>query len=153
MTALLYYSSECWTSHSHPLKQLERFHQNCLRKILKIKWQSLTPDTIVLRKANYFSVKSPLMKNQLRWAGHAVCINDNRIPKQCFYSKLVWEKRPRRKAKKRFKDVIKNSLKSFMMPVDWEELARNRAERRKSVNKGTEIFEKERIEHAELKRT
>ena len=40
-----------------------------------------------------------------------------------------------------------------MMPVDWEELARNRAERRKSVNKGTEIFEKERIDHAELNRT
>ena len=153
LTALLY-SSECWTTHRHHLKQLERFHQNCLRRILKIKWQSLTPDTVVLRKAKCSSVESLVMKNQLRWAGHVVRMEDNRIPKQCFYGELACGKRPRHGPKKRFKDTIKNNLKSFKMPVDnWEELAMNRAEWRRSVNKGAEIFEKERVDHAELKRS
>ena len=93
------------------------------------------------------------MKNQLRWAGHVVRMDDNRIPKQCFYGELVCGKRPRHKPKKRFKDCIKNNLKSFKIPVDdWETLAMNRSEWRKSVYKGAEIFEKERVAHAELKR-
>ena len=36
LTALLY-PSECWTTHQRHLKQLERFHQKCLRRIMNIK--------------------------------------------------------------------------------------------------------------------
>ena len=40
----LLYSSETWTVHHRHLKLLERFHQNCLRRVLNVKWQSMTPD-------------------------------------------------------------------------------------------------------------
>ena len=71
----------------------------------------------------------------------------------CFYGELVCGKRPRHGPKKRFKDCIKNNLKSFKIPVDdWETLAMNRSEWRKSINKGAEVFERERVDRAELKR-
>ena len=50
ITSLLY-TSETWTTYAHHIKTLERFHQKCLRHILKIKWQALVPDTEVLSLA------------------------------------------------------------------------------------------------------
>ena len=97
--------------------------------ILNIKWQSLTPDTAVLQIAECPSIESLIMKNQLRWAGHVVRMEDERIPKQLFYGELMTGKRPQHKPKKRFKDCIKNNLKAFKIPVEnWETLAKSRTE-------------------------
>ena len=51
LTTLLY-ASETWTPYRSQTKLLERSHQQCLRHILHIKWESYTPDTDVLSKAN-----------------------------------------------------------------------------------------------------
>lgn len=66
LTTLLY-SSKVWTIYCHHLKWLECFHQNCLSRILNIKWQSMIPDTTVLR-ACCPSIENLLIKNQMRWA-------------------------------------------------------------------------------------
>ena len=47
LTTLLY-SSETWTTYRRHLKWLERFHQKCLRRILRISWQTYTPDPEIL---------------------------------------------------------------------------------------------------------
>ena len=70
--------------------------------ILNIKWQSLTPDTAVLQIAECPSIESLIMKNQLRWAGHVVRMEDERIPKQLFYGELMTGKRPQHKPKNTF---------------------------------------------------
>ena len=94
------------------------------------------------------------MKNQLRWAGHVVRMEDERIPKQLFYGELMTGKRPQHKPKKRFKDCIKNNLKAFKIPVEnWETLAKSRTEWRQLLKRGAEFSEKERIDRAELKRS
>ena len=94
------------------------------------------------------------MKNQLRWAGHVVRMEDERIPKQLFYGELMTGKRPQHKPKKRFKDCIKNNLKAFKIPVEnWETLAKSRTEWRQLLKRGAEVSEKERIDHAELTRS
>ena len=46
LTALLY-GSETWSTYRRHVKLLERFHQKCIRRILKIRWMSNTPDTVV----------------------------------------------------------------------------------------------------------
>ena len=78
------YSAETWTRHKRHLKLLEHFHQKCLRDMLNIKWQTYTPDTTVLEIAECPNIEYFIMLNQLRWAGHLVCMEDTRIPKQLF---------------------------------------------------------------------
>ena len=152
LTALLY-GSETWTTYRRHLKLLEKFHQNCLRRILNIKWTSHTPDTVVLQRARCCSVEKGVILNQMRWAGHVVRMEDFRLPKQMFYGELTTGKRPQHKPRKRFKDVIKDNLKALELDVDdWESSAENRAAWRKSIKEGCENFEQKRVEHATLKR-
>ena len=152
LTALLY-ASEVWTIFRHHLKQLERFHQKCLRRILNIKWQSMIPDTMVLQRADCVSIEVMIINNQMRWAGHVIRMKDDRLPKQLFYGELATGKRPPYKPKKRFKDCIKSNLKIVGINVEnWEGEAKNRASWRHAVKEGCHRFEKERLKHAETKR-
>ena len=152
LTALLY-ASETWTIFQPQMKVLERFHQNCLRRILQVKWQNHVPDTEVLSKAGSVSITSRVMRNQLRWAGHLVRLDDTRLPKQLFYSELRSGSRPQHKPKKRFKDSLKDSLRQFHIPVDeWESLAVDRDSWRKRIFDGAGKFEKARTDRIELKR-
>ena len=94
LTSLLYVS-EMWTLYQHQIKVLERFHQYCLRHLLGIKWEYLTPDTEVLQKAKSTSISMHVMKNQMRRTGH------DRLPKRIFYGELSEGKRPQQRAKEK----------------------------------------------------
>ena len=45
------YAYETWTVYQRHAIRLNHFHTNCLRKLLKIKWQDRIPDTEVLKRA------------------------------------------------------------------------------------------------------
>ena len=89
----LLYACETWTVYSWHAKKLNRFHLNCLRKLLRIKWQDKVPDNEVLRHAESTSVHTMLKRAQLRWSGHVVRMDDERLPKRMFYSELAEGKR------------------------------------------------------------
>ena len=147
------YSSECWTTQRRHQRQLERFHQKCFRRVLNVKWQSMTPDMDIIKKAECLSIEAMVMRNWLRWAGYVVGMEDVRLSKQLFYGELKNEKRPQHGIKRHFKDSIKDDLKTFKIPVqNWETLAKCRPEWSWLVRGGSENFERERIDHAELKR-
>ena len=93
----------------HP-KQLERFHKQCLRSVLGIHWITHTPDTEVLEKANTISIEAHVHRHRLRWVGHVIRLDDDRIPKQLLYGELSVDSRSQQKPKKRFKDCVKDSL-------------------------------------------
>ena len=152
ITSLLY-TSETWTTYAHHIKSLERFHQKCLRHILKIKWQALMPDTEVLSIANVFSIDSLILLNRLRWAGHLVRLEDTRIPKQLFFGEIQGGKRRAGGPKLRFKDVLKSSLNKVNIPFkEFEALACNRSSWRSRIRKGVNVYEKKRIAHQQVKR-
>ena len=152
LTSLLY-SSETWTTYRRHIQVLERFHQNCLRRILNIRWQSLTPDTAVLQQADTSSIEMMIIRNQMRWAGHLVRMNDARLPKQIFYSEMKSGKRPQHKPKKRFKDSIKSNMKQLEINIfQWEVSAADRPKWRRLIFEGCKHFEAERIEHCKVKR-
>jgi len=50
----LLYSCKTWTTYARHIRLLERLHQISLRKILRINWDSFTPDT-----ARYLASKKP----------------------------------------------------------------------------------------------
>ena len=47
----LLYACETWTTYSHHLKKLSNFHLNCLRSLMRIRWQDKVPDTEVLQRS------------------------------------------------------------------------------------------------------
>ena len=150
---VLLYAAEAWTTHRKHIKLLEHFHLKCLRRILNIKWQDLTPDTTVLERADCPNIESMLAAQQLSWAGHVVRMGDDRLPKQIFYGELANGKRPRHKPKRRFKDCLKDTMK--VQDIDyknWEETAMNRAKWRTEVRKGCKSLHQKKTERAKLKR-
>ena len=149
----LLYACETWTVYVRHAKKLNRFHLNCLRKLLKITWQDKVPDTDVLSQAKMPSIFCLLRKAQVRWAGHVVRMPENRLPKKLFYGELAEGKRSPGGQKKRFKDTLKVSLKSFdIKPDTWETQALNRPAWRSCVSKGATAYEKRRIAEAQSKR-
>ena len=57
----LLYGSDAWTTYFHHLKSLEKYHQQCLRRILNIKWQDRRTNSSVLAEANVTSIESILI--------------------------------------------------------------------------------------------
>ena len=152
LTALLY-GCETWTVYQRHAKTLNRFHLNCLRKLHKIKWQDKIPDTEVLTRSNMMSIHTLLKKYQLRWTGHVVRMQDTRLPKKILFGELKSGKRSRGGQKKRFKDTLKVSLKSFNVDLDnWETLAQERDAWRSIITDGALTSESNRIKEAETKR-
>lgn len=152
LTALLY-GCESWTFYRSHIRRLERFHQHCLRGIMKISWTSRVPDTDVLDRAILSSVEAMIMKQQLRWSGHVVRLEDSRLPKQALYGEMAHSKRPQSKPKKRYKDCLKETLTKTCIDIDnWEECATDRAKWKSTVYDGINTFEAQRVKHAVLRR-
>ena len=68
----LLYSCETWTVCSHHAKVLNRYHLNCLRRIVKITLHDKISDTEILQLAEITSILTIVNKNQLWWSGHVV---------------------------------------------------------------------------------
>lgn len=152
ITTLLY-ASETWTTYRRNIKLLERFHQNCLRHILGISWESHTPDSDVLKQADSLTIEARITRNRMRWVGHVVRQDDTRLPKQLLYGELTGNTRPPYKPRKRFKDCLKSDLSQLKIEEsNWESRTADRSNWRKLLYDGTQTSECSRLAHAELKR-
>ena len=74
-------------------KKINNFHQQCLRRIVRIKWQHKITNEKVLRRTGLTFMYTILSHRRLRWLGHIVRMSDERIPKTLLYSELVVGKR------------------------------------------------------------
>ena len=144
LTTLLY-CSETWTLYCRQIKQLEQFHQRCLRKILKIRWQDRVTNLAVLERCGLPSIESMILYSQLRWTGHVICMQDNRIPKILLYGQLREGHRETGRPYKRFKDSLKCNLKSCGINLSsWEVLAQDRNSWRQEIIHARKRFEERR---------
>ncbi|KAI8492323.1 hypothetical protein Bbelb_297760 [Branchiostoma belcheri] len=149
----LLYACETWTIYARHARKLNRFHINCLKRLMKITWQDKVPDTEILQRADLPSIHTLLRKAQVRWAGHLVRMPDTRLPKRLLYSELAEGKRSVGGQKKRFKDTLKSSFKSFKIDTStWESTAHNRAAWRSHISSGATLYEQSRIAEAVRKR-
>ena len=92
------------------IRLLERFQQRCLHTILGIKWQDYVSNEEVLERASLPSIESTLLRVQLRWAGHVTRMEDVRMSKAVFFSKLQEGKRDHGAPRKRYKEQLKGQL-------------------------------------------
>ena len=134
----LLYGSETWTLYRKHVNKLEQFHQRALRCILGIRWQDRITNTEVLNRSTSQSIESLLVKAQLRWVGHVIRMEDNRMPKQLLYGELASGKRNLGRPKKRFKDAIKVNLQfAQISPKELERTASERNTWRRAVHRAS----------------
>ena len=99
------------------------------------------------------SIHTLISKNQLRWSGHVVRMDDNHLPKRIFYGELATRKRTTGGQYKRYKDTLKASLKNFNIDPDtWGNLAAIRTTWRSEIRRGATQYKNIRIKKAEDKR-
>ena len=149
LTVLLY-ACESWTVYSCHARKLNNFHIRCLRIILSIKWQDMVPDTEVITRAGIPSIHTLLQKAQVRWAGHVTRMPDDRLLKQLICGELCYRKRSFGGQKKRFKDTLKKTLRSFNIDVtNWEVCVQDRPLWRSMIHTGARTAETHRIAEAQ----
>ncbi|BHF68203.1 hypothetical protein SprV_0301123600 [Sparganum proliferum] len=149
----LLYGAETWTVYAKQARRLNHFHLSCLRRILRLNWQDRIPDTDVLERTGILSIYAMLRQIQLRWSGHLVRMDDERLPKRLFYGDVATGSRRQGRPIRRYKDTLKSSLKRLQInPTNWEELALDRPTWRRTVKTGAAIYEANRIAAAKVKR-
>nr|VZI18135.1 unnamed protein product [Spirometra erinaceieuropaei] len=101
------YGAKTWTVYT---KQARRIILGCLLRILKLSWQDRIPDTDVLERTGFLSAYIMLSQLQLRWSGHLMRMDNERLPKRLFYVDVVTSFRRQRGQIPRYKDTPKSSL-------------------------------------------
>nr|VZI50403.1 unnamed protein product [Spirometra erinaceieuropaei] len=149
----LLYGAETWAVYTRQARRLNHFHLSCLRPIQRLNWQDRIPDTEMLERTGMLSIYSMLRQMQLRWSGHLVRMDDERLPKRLFYGDVAKGSRRQGGPIRRYKDTLKSSLKLLQInPTNWEELACDRPTWRRTVKTGAAIYEANRITTAKAKR-
>ena len=98
------------------MQTIQQFHMRCLRRIANIKWQDMIPNTEVLQRCAHTGIEQHIKRAQLRWSGHLVRMADDCIPKGVFYGELDAGHRTLGGQRKRYKDVLRATLKSCGIP-------------------------------------
>ena len=110
--------------------------------ILNIKWQDLVSILQVLDMAKSTSIEAMILKSQLRWVGHVICMEDNRLPKQLTFGKLASGKRKQGRPLKRFKGCVKASIShAEITPKELEPCAHDRTGWRALTRYAMDTFE------------
>ena len=114
---------------------------------MKISWSDYVSNVEVVNRAGMDSIEAALVTSQLRWTGHVLRMNEERIPKQLLYCELENGKRNVGGQKLRYKDVIKRHLKSADINVDtWETLAADRNEWRSTLHSGKQTIQRKFVD-------
>ena len=135
------------------MKQLERFHQRALRSILGIRWQDRATNTEVFKRTNCISIEAMLLKSCLRWTGHVMTMEDQRIPKQLLFGELEQGHRRQGRPCKRFKDTVKAGLQwCDIPPTELVATALDRQRWRTLSQSASSALEEERRHQAQSAR-
>ena len=94
-----------------------------------------------------------IAKNQLRWVGHVHRMSEDRYPRKVLYGQLADGGRPAHGPKKRYKDHLKKTIKSFNLLLEnLETEAADRNGWRAACLRGAAHFEEERSRLREARR-
>jgi hypothetical protein len=67
------------------VKQLEKFQQRQIRRMLGIHWDDFVSNVEVLERTGLAPIKALIEKSQLRWPGHNRRMDEKEFPKIVLY--------------------------------------------------------------------
>ena len=136
LTTVLY-GSESWTPYREQIRQLDVFHKGCLRAICRYSLTDKISNVELFNKFQIGTIETFLIKSQLRWAGHVLRMDDERIPKVLMYSQLDQGHRNVGRPWLRYKDKLKSNLSAVGIPHNnFEQVASNRSKWRSLCHNG-----------------
>ena len=151
ITSLLF-GCETWTLRKVHLAQLESFHQASLRRIARIRWFHKITNYEVLERCKIGSIQSMFESAVLRWTGHVVRMDDDRIPKQLLYGRLA-SGRGTQGNHASYRNQVKRILREGDIPLtDLETLAKTRSDWRTRSKAAIAKAEGDRINRLKEKR-
>ena len=110
----------------------------CLRTILSISIWDNKRNTSIRKAAKQQRVSSLLSQRRLRFAGHLVRMDDNRLPHKLLVCTLPSGKRSVGGQKCRWNDLLLRDLKKIGLGDDWRSKATDRNEWKRVVREGVE---------------
>ncbi len=144
----LLYGCEAWTPYRRHIWRLDQFHMCCLRRIA-----NMIPNTEVLQRCTQNGIEHHIKRVQLCWSGHDVRMADDRIPKAVFYGERNAGQRTWGGQRKRYKDVLKATLKSCGIPHNtWEATTTDSVLWRTTCHSGLRDYEEKRCDALKDKR-
>jgi hypothetical protein len=99
--SVLLYGSETWPLRVEDVNKISVFDRRCLRYIARIRWSDRVSNTELLRRVfrntrNARSVEDLLNLHRLRWLGHVLRMDPNRLPSRTIFAEPApgWKKPP-----------------------------------------------------------
>ena len=96
---VLLYGSETWPVKEEDLLRLHHTEMSMLRWMPHATFKDRTPSKDLLTKFNLLPVQSIVQRNQLRWFGHAVRMDNDNWVKKCMTLKVYGRRDPGRSKK------------------------------------------------------
>ena len=122
----LLYSLECTVVSQPQVDRLQRFVMKCLRIILRISVRDQQRNTSIRKKAKIPRLSTLLLQRRLRFLGHLIRLDDERLPKQLLVCTLSEGGRRPGGQKLRWNDLISQDLKRCGLSDDWRSQALDR---------------------------
>ena len=131
---ILLYGAETWKTTKNLLHKLQVFINNCLRRILNIRWPEKISNKDLWEKTNQSPVDEELKKRKWRWIGHTLRKPKTNITRQA----LQWNPQGKRsRGRPRYtwrRNVAAEMEKEGYKWHDLERLAKNRTRWRNIVS-------------------
>ena len=144
----LLYACETWTVYQQHAKDWTTSIQAVLENFYILNGKTGL-QTQKSWKGQGCSVHTLLKLAQLRQTGHVIRMPDGRLPK-ILYNELQVGKRFYGGQKKRYKDILKVSLKDFYIPAEsWEQIVHDRTKWRCLIRRGAGEYKAKRISKTE----
>ncbi|VDP70155.1 unnamed protein product [Schistosoma mattheei] len=108
-TALLY-GTETWRTTTTNMKHVQVFINNCLRRILNIRWPDTISNSLLWERTNQLPGEEEIRKRRWEWIGHTSRKSSNCITSQA----LTWNPEGKRKigrSRNTFRQDIESDMK------------------------------------------
>ena len=109
----LLYAAECWSLTERDEARLDAFDMRCQRKILRIKWSEHVTNKHIRSVTKQPQLTNLIRNRRLKWFGHLLRMDSNRIPKRLHLWKPSNGRQRRGRPRTKWIDVIQRDLRNL----------------------------------------